>query len=280
MISKKDIVCIVVLYKPDTSVIKNIKRCNNLVNEVILVDNSSEDNTDLFECFDFAKYIPLKKNTGIAHAINIGIQKSKEPFVLTMDQDSSINNELINSYIEFLNLKDDNKVGALTPQYNTDRNPAIIKDGTEFQLLTMQSGTLFKRTVFEQIGTFNEDLFLDVVDWEYCLRMDKNGYKVIRVNQAVLNHKPAETREWKCGPLKVKYGVAAPIRYYYQARNLLWTAKKYHSKPLYKNLLVKWLKIILLFDNKEKYLRSFYKGIKDGRQNQLGKYRGDDSWLC
>lgn len=271
MISKKDIVCVVVLYKPDRTVINNIKRYNNLVNEVILVDNSSEDNTELFECFDFAKYIPLKKNTGIAHAINIGIQKSKEPFILTMDQDSSINNELINSYIEFLNLKDEKKVGALTPQYNTDRNPAVTKDGTEFQLLTMQSGTLFKRIVFEQIGPFNEDLFLDVVDWEYCLRMDKNGYKIIRVNQAVLDHKPAETREWKCGPLKVKYGVAAPIRYYYQARNLLWTAKKYNSKPLYKNLLVKWLKIMLLFDNKKEYIRAFRMGIRDANNNKMGK---------
>lgn len=271
MISKKDIVCIVVLYKPDASVIKNIKRYNNLVNEVILVDNSSEDNTELFESLDFIRYIPLKSNTGIAHAINIGIKKSEEPFIITMDQDSSINDGLINSYINFLNTKDNEKVGALTPQYNTDRNPAVAKDGTELQLLTMQSGTLFKRSTIEQIGYFDEDLFLDVVDWEYCLRMNSNGYQLIRVNKAVLDHKPAETREWKFGPLKVKYGAAAPIRYYYQARNLLWTAKKYHSMLLYKNILIKWLKIILLFDNKAAYLKAFRAGVRDANNNKLGK---------
>jgi hypothetical protein len=45
--------------------------------------------------------------------------------------------------------------------------------------------------------------------------------------------------------------------------------------PLYKNLIIKWLKIVFLFDHKKKYLEMFRRGIKDAGQNRLGKYQGD-----
>ena len=136
----------------------------------------------------------------------------------------------------------------------------------------MQSGSLFKRNVFNKIGYFNEDLFLDVVDYEFFIRMKKAGIKLIRVNSAVLTHHPATTRELKMGRFKFKYGVASPVRYYYQARNLLWTAKKYHSKKLYIILMIKWLKIVLLFKNKKEYLRLYKNGLQDAKNNRLGKY--------
>lgn len=263
-----------VLFNPDTTIVENITDYKQIVNEVILVDNSDEDNSSLFSSLSFVKYIPLMENTGIANALNVGIDISTEPFILTMDQDSTISEDLIKAYTAYLNASDRTDIGALTPQFNTDRNAALVKAGSEEVLLSMQSGTLFKRTVIEKIGLFDSKLFLDVVDWEYFLRMRKSGYRLIRVNSAVLDHRPASTREFKLGPIDVKYGVASPVRYYYQARNLLWTARKYHSKALYKNLIIKWLKIILLFDNKNSYLKAFHQGIRDAKANKLGKYLG------
>ena len=34
--------------------------------------------------------------------------------------------------------------------------------------------------------------FIDVVDWEYFIRMNKLGFKLIQCNKAVLAHQPAE----------------------------------------------------------------------------------------
>lgn len=271
MISKNDIGCVVVLFNPDTTIVENIKGYEQIVNEVILVDNSEEDNSLLFSDLSFVKYISLRENTGIANALNVGINELSEHLILTMDQDSKISDALIKAYIDYLNTNDRADIGALTPQFNTDRNPASMKAGSEEVLLSMQSGTCFKRVVFEKIGMFDAKLFLDVVDWEYFLRMRTSGYKLIRINDAILDHRPASTRELKFGPIAVKYGIAPPIRYYYQSRNLLWTAKKYHCKTLYKNLMVKWLKIVLLFDNKNNYLKAFHQGIKDAKANKLGK---------
>ena len=271
MITKKEIVAIVVLYNPDNQVYKNISSYKGIVNRVILVDNSSKNNKKLFQKLSYVKYIPLLDNLGIAYALNRGIKESHEKYILTMDQDSSISAELLIEYLKFLNREKDNAIGAITCQYNTDRRPQKPTLGWKKVKLSMQSGTLFKRSTFQKIGYFNEDLFLDVVDYEYFLRMNKAGLQLIRLNSAVLNHQPATTKILKIGPIKLKYGIAAPIRYYYQARNLLWTAKKYKNNKFYFLLVIKWLKIVLFFNNKKIYLHAFNKGIKDANHNRLGK---------
>lgn len=271
MVNKSEIVCITVLYNPTADLIRNIRYYNNFIGKVILVDNSNKNNQHLFINMDNVDYIPLMENTGIAHAINVGIKRSTENYILTMDQDSTLSADLINAYLNFLNTYDANDIGAITPQYDTDRNHAKKLTGSKEVLLSMQSGTLFKRSTFEKIGLFNEDLFLDVVDWEYFLRMNSVGLKLIQVDDAILVHQPATTKELNLGFFKLKYGVASPVRYYYQSRNLLWTAKKYRSRPLYKNLIVKWLKIVLLFNDKSEYLKLFRQGIRDAKNNKLGK---------
>lgn len=265
MLTKDDIGCVVVLYNPDDEVYENISRYNDLVGNLVLVDNSSSDSSDVYEGFD---YIPLMENTGIAHALNVGIRHLTEEYIITMDQDSRLSSDLVNHYLEFLNTHDSDDIGAVTCQYETDRHHAEKKGGYEAVSLSMQSGTLFRRRVLQDTGLFDERLFLEVVDLEYFLRMESMGYRLIRVNDAVLIHHPAETHE-KFG---IRYGVASPLRYYYQARNLLWTARKYHSTAMYRKLFVKLAKIVLLFDDKKEYIRMFRQGIRDAKEGRMGKY--------
>lgn len=268
MITRRDVGCVVVLFDPNDSVLGNIRHYREIVGEVILVDNSEKDNSIMFSGWD---YIPLCKNTGIAHALNEGIVRIHSEYIITMDQDSVLTADIVDAYVDFLNTSDNSDIGALTCKYNTDRHCERKSEGIIDVRLSMQSGTLFKKKVFEQIGYFYEALFIEAVDLEYFLRMKKNGLRLVRVNEAVLDHHPAFTVEKKFGLFKLKYGVASPVRYYYQARNLLWTAKKYHSAALYKKLAVKWLKIVLLFNDKKKYLVHFRKGLYDARHGRLGK---------
>lgn len=275
MADKSEIVCITVLYNPDSDVVENVKKCHGLVGKIILVDNSSDNNGKMFNDMKDVEYIPLMDNKGIARAINIGIENSDEKYILTMDQDSTISIDLINAYLHFLNNYDTPKVAALTPQYDTDRRHIEKGTGTEKVLLSMQSGTLFKRSTFDKIGLFDEALFLDVVDWEYFLRIDKFGLQTLQVKDAILVHRPAITRVANFGFLKLKYGTASPLRYYYQGRNLLYTGKKYKNYKMYMTFVVKWLKIVLLFDNKTEYLRLFKQGVRDAKAGKLGKYESN-----
>ena len=265
--------CVVVLYNPDIQALNNISKYPQL-DQLILVDNSSKNNSNLFSSILLNKnviYKPLLNNYGIAYALNLGIKSMNDDieFVITMDQDSNLTNTIISTYRKYT-LSHDN-IYALTPQYKTDRNTITNIHGVEKVDLSMQSGSLFNIKLFKIIGYFNEKLFLDVVDWEYFLRMKKYGFDLIKCNEAILIHSPAKTESKKLIFKKIRYGVASPVRYYYQARNLLWVGRKYNSIKLYINLIVKFLKIIVLFKNKKRYLEYFNKGIQDARNNHLGK---------
>jgi len=268
---------VVVLYNPDNKVLENIKTYSNKFSHIYLVDNSSKNNKNFFldlKCnFD---YIPLYKNYGIAKALNTGFTMSiKDGFnyTVSMDQDSSLGTDIVKVYSEFLMENDMENVAALTPQYATPRNNVSNITGSEKVLLSMQSGTMFVIDKYKKLGSFNEQLFLDCVDWEYFLRISENGYQTIQCNGAILDHNPASTMTLKIGDIVLlNYGIASPVRYYYQVRNLTWLIRKYKKLPTVINLFIKYIKVIVLFDDKGKYLTLCHKAFKDGINNRLGKY--------
>ena len=261
--------CVVVLYKPDLKVVKNIASYPKNLDNIILVDNSENNNDFLFKNIlgESITYRRLGRNTGISHALNEGIKLAMPyvDFIITMDQDSLLTEDIINVYKKFINNFSGKVPYALTPKYNTDRHTEKRGTGYEYVNLSMQSGTLFSKKIFSEIGFFDESLFIDVVDWEFFLRMSKNGCKLIRCNEAVLNHNPAKTKSKRFLLFTLRYGVASPTRYYYQARNLLIVARKYKNPRLYLTVFIKYLKIVLLFDNKVEYLRYFKRGLRDAR---------------
>lgn len=261
---------VVVLYRPDLEVVKRIENYPQNIDYLILMDNSDDNNFPLFKdaLKDNMIYKSLGENKGIAYALNEGIKSimPKVDFLITMDQDSSLTENIINVYKKFITCSSEQSPYALTPKYNTDRHAEKAGSGYKYLKLSMQSGTLFNKKIFEKIGFFDERLFIDVVDWEFFLRMSKNGYKLIQCNEAVLDHNPAKTKSRKLLFYTLKYGIASPTRYYYQARNLLIVAKEYKSIQMYLYILIKYLKIILLFDNKNEYLKYFKRGLHDAKK--------------
>ena len=113
--------------------------------------------------------------------------------------------------------------------------------------------------------------FIDVVDYEFCLRLIQCNFKILQVCMAKLNHSPAHTKILSFGRIKFAYGYDSCIRYYYQARNLLAIGLKYKEPYLFFILLYKLSKILFLFGNKSKYLKYFSRGLVDAFRNKFGK---------
>ena len=223
---------------------------------------------------DKVRYISLDKNYGIARALNIGIkeaEKEKITYILTMDQDSKFKNNIIDIYEKFLNQTGCGKY-ILSPVYDTGRKQYKKKNVLYEKInYTMQSADLFNCKIFDDIGFFKEDFFIDVVDYEYCLRAKQKGYHIIRCNKALLEHEPASGKEKKFGHFKLRYGYASPERYYYQIRNLLWTGIYYKNLSMFKWIIIKLLKILFLFPDKTVYFHMMAKAAGNALHNKLGK---------
>ena len=41
---------------------------------------------------------------------------------------------------------------------------------------------------FEAVGGFNEDQFIDLVDYDFCTKVRKKGYKVIQLSNIGMRH--------------------------------------------------------------------------------------------
>lgn len=266
---------VVILYNYTIEVIENIKTYSSFCDKIYAIDNSDvEINVELknriIEIGNI-DYISLGKNEGIAKALNIGISKADEEgmrWILIMDQDSRFENNLLDEYMKVIEKEE--KVAVIVPNYKFDRKKLNIFYGYKEIDYEMQSANLVNIEIWKNLGKYKENFFIDVVDYEYCIRAKKMGYKIFQCGEAILEHQPAITKTKKVLNRSFKYGYCSPERIYYQARNLLWTANKYKYFKLYLILAMKWVKILLLFDRKKEFFNYFNRGIKDCKNNKFG----------
>jgi rhamnosyltransferase len=276
---------VVVLYNPDKECIKNINSYLDQVNFLYLVDNSKIQNTELCNKLILSskvKYIANEMNLGIAHALNQAVVLAKQDnfsFLLMMDQDSSADSELIRYYADYLSSNDISKLGILSPV--VVYLPEIINtDSTSIKEIevAITSGCLLNLNASQKSGPFDEKLFIDYVDFEYCLRLRKMGFSIIQIGKAKIYHQLGnlEKRDFLFKTIYVTHHL--PTRYYYRTRNRLYVDKKYISSfPLFvlKDFFVflnELLKIIFFEEKKSLKIKLILYGFYDFLLSKYGKF--------
>lgn len=278
---------IYILYNPDLTLLnKSLSVCLDLVDHIYIIDNSDEDMTEYFASIKYRKvsYIALSKNMGIAYALNIGCQIAKDEgyiWALTMDQDSIPPFNMITDYINYLKQENNSKialVGCVSKAYigeNIRSERKVYVDAVNIYT----SGSFMNLIIWAAVGGFNEELFIDCVDYEYCLRLLQNCFEVHQLGYVVLEHKLGDTHKYRfCGRgfyvTNHNY-----VRRYYITRNLLWVRNKY--KDAFSDIEVEgkvssMCKIVfkILFFERDKWrkIRSIYRGYMDFQKNKMGVY--------
>lgn len=266
-----DIYGLIVLYKPTGNMIANINKLASFVKKMVIFDNS-EDDIKYFENNDVIEYIKSESNVGLAKALNIGFEflyNIGAKWAIYFDQDTTIKEDIVKNYFD--KLKYDENVALYTPLYNVDRHKTPKKN-FKFENIkwTMTSASIFNIDVLNKLGYFDERYFLDCVDYEYCLRANKNNYAIVQYGGYVFEHCPGITKTSKI--LKYKYGWMSPLRYYYQLRNLRLLKKDYKYWKINLIILLKQVKMHLFFDNKKEYVAMKKKAFKDFKDNKFYKY--------
>lgn len=229
---KKDIVGVFVIYNPEVSIVKNVKLCLAFLSHVYVVDNS-EKVSDIFLNFCSGKvtYIPNRENFGVAKALNIGVHRSIADGVewaLLMDQDSYFKDGSLDILTDEIILNEENDIGIISPFHCTQKiNFQYSDEITKEVFITMTSGTLLNLKAFSEVGDFDEKLFIDHVDHEYCLRLKRNKYKVLECGKSVLIHELGEIRSKNIFNKKFYFIYHSPLRFYYYTRNGLYVSFKY-----------------------------------------------------
>jgi len=274
---------VVVLYHPLPEVMENIRTFAHQVEMVYVVDNSLPPARDfaarLWEVRNLI-YLPQGENLGVACALNIGAEQAMKAgcdFLLTMDQDSQAAPDMVEQMMACLALHDQDKVGMIAPFHVTKADrPYAGMAAFEDVMTPMTSGCLLNLTVFRKAGPFREELFIDFIDNEYCLRLRKACFKVLRANRAILKHNVGNIRKY--GPFIATNH--PPLRRYYKTRNRFLVNRLYRRDfPCHclfdrVRLLKEIVSIILFEREKAAKLSMMWRGYLDYRHDCFGKYEG------
>lgn len=271
-----NIIAGIVLYNPNVNRLKeNVEAIFNQVNSVVLIDNGSANVEEIIKIFNGEKIIIIKnkKNLGIAAALNQILNHALEnniDWVLTLDQDSVVSENIIEQYSKYISL---NNIGMISCRivdrnFELDNKEVICNEKMEYINLCITSGCLTNVKAWKESGGFDEKMFIDFVDFDMCKKMIQNGYKLIKVNTTSILHELGHSKVKSIfGKEFVLYN-HVPIRNYYIARNKVYFTRKYKKGGLalksYASVLWRGI-LILLFENcKFQKIKFVLKGFLDG----------------
>ena len=278
------IAAIVITYNPGPEFLQNIQSYLSEVDHLYIADNSSPKLIFSDSILDSPKITLVNNggNEGIAYRLNqvadLSI-KAGYKWLLTMDQDSYFDAENITAYFEYMQDYNGHEQVAMFG-VETVTKPELIADlsSPADQLIT--SGSLLNLSLYPAIGAFDERLFIDEVDHEYCYRSFIRGYQIIQFTHIFLEHQLGEAVNVKT----IQGGQRAtsfhsPLRVYYMVRNFLYVKQKYKAAEALKSvfkirstaLLHRVKNNVLYGPKKWQTLKMVFMAFSDFKAGKMGK---------
>ena len=276
------------LYFPPASLFTNIATYIDYIDKLFVVDNSPDSNNtfyiDLLLRYPSVEIVASGENIGIAGALNLCISVAKKEnylWMLTMDQDSYFDEIQASRYFDSLQVIDHARVAIVSPSHEE------VGSGSdccvyEKKDTVMTSGNLLNLFSVEKIGMFNEDLFIDCIDHDYCLRAKLLGFDVLQAKNCFIQHEVGTpySGSFFLGVMKRKFHIHSPRRMYFIVRNSLYMNKKYRKAfPEYvrihnKEVLHKISKTLRYGNHRALYVQYIIKGCFDYYLNKYGNRVG------
>lgn len=277
----------VILYNPKEEDLKNILSYLPIVDRLYVYDNTENKKTILnFEDSNKIVYSSDLKNNGLSFRLNQACHQAitdKYDFLMTMDQDSYFNPENLNHYFDSIkNHSNKETVGIFGLEYNENNviaDPNAIISSEVHWLIT--SGSVINLNNYVEIGGFDENLFIDGVDFDYCFATLKKGLKCILFKNNYFNH--SFGIKTKVASIKTLYLIKkekylhSHTRIYYIVRNMLYLEKKYglffpeHIQERKKRYSSQVLSNMMYSKNIFLTLKYRLKAISDFKKNKMGK---------
>lgn len=203
--------------------------------EVIIVDNASswEISEELISLPNI-KFIKNNVNCGYGRGLNQGAKIAQGEYLLLVNPDIEFTKNSIDKLL--IRIGEDPKIGVIGPQLIDEKgevaqsisgvpsllqslfvfsfiakiwpnNPFLVKyhnltlDRNKEHEVDVVSGAcmLVRKSCFDEIGGFDERFFMYFEEADFCLRIKKEGYKILYVPKAKIIHlvgKSNQNKEW------------------------------------------------------------------------------------
>jgi GT2 family glycosyltransferase len=219
--------------------------------EVVMVDNgSSDDSLALVEReYPWVRTIRNGANLGFSAAVNAGIRATEAEYVVLLNNDTRADAGWLEQLVRSLDGIPEASFAACR-MLRYDPPHCIDSAGDRFSLwrgggINIGAGdpadhhrepawvfgacagaAIYRRTMFEDIGLFDEDFFLVFEDIDIDLRAQVAGHRCLYIPDAVVYHKRGASTDGRSAVVATR-----------SLRNMIWTA----GKNLPPALLLVWM---------------------------------------
>lgn len=284
---KNRIISIMTTFYPNRNHFYNAKKICDQSDFLIICDNSPTNNKELFSGLKNIKYFYWGKNLGLSMAFNFVLKDGSlnwcdTDYIIFFDQDSTIPKNHIKYLVEeYKNLlAQGESVGCIGPVYfdlssNREEIPhmkTFVNRKSMRVSSIITTSMLCQYRILKKIGFWNDDIFLDMADWDICWRLQANQLNVYLTYASIIRHSVGQGTK-KVGPLNIRVG--KPFREYYQTRECLQLLFKDYVPFKYKLRFIAMLTIrpimhFLFLDNKWERIKYITKGIIDYFKGKRG----------
>lgn len=228
---------------------KYIKQCLNSLKkqtyenyELIIIDNASQDNSIkiIEKHYPQVNLIKNKQNYGFSIAVNQGIKASKGEYVVLLNNDTVVFEDWLGNLVKciekdkkifsvcskMIRYNEKDKIDDAADEYNIlgwaykcgdgESIDKYIKDRQVFS--SCGGAAIYRKSVFEEIGYFDENFFAYMEDVDISYRAKIHGYKNIYCSSAKVYHIGSATTGSKYNSFKIK--LAARNNIYVMYKNM------------------------------------------------------------
>jgi GT2 family glycosyltransferase len=290
-------VCTIVLnynnFSDTVETLRSVQELDYDNNHLLLVENSTKKEIPLriHRLFPALEIIENERNLGYAGGNNAGIRAALQrgaEYIFVINNDLALQPDVLEKLV--FAMQSDRTAAACQPlvTYYDDKDK-IWSAGTRVFLgyprlhhkRKRKHGQGAKKTPFglvgcallfraqslQEIGLFDESLFLLQEETDWCMRAVKMGFNLLVVCDSVVHHKVSVT----LGQFSKEY-------LYYIARNWLLVGKRHNSSSGYAYILltelftrIPYYLYQLARKNQITMMKYYYYGLKDGLQGISGE---------
>ncbi|OJA79202.1 rhamnosyltransferase [Burkholderia ubonensis] len=287
---------LVILYHPTDAQLASLDALRRASDALLVVDNSPQPDARAREACarDGIALLHHGNRGGIAGAFNAGLAalfRERVDAVALFDQDSTAPDAYFpamrdvcaglapRAFLAGPRIFDENARSFL-PELSTNGitlRRLNIEPGAAMQrcAFLISSGCVVSRDAYDTLGPFDETLFIDHVDTEYCFRALARNVPLYVVPSLVLTHRIGAKRRHALGPFAMTSMNHPWQRRYYSARNAVQLGIQYGLRfpvAIVPNLLTLWqiVQIALVECDKRAKLGGIVLGIVDGLFGRFG----------
>lgn len=194
------VIACIVTYEPEVDLLQaNIAAVLGQVEGLVLIDNASSSLPAFLENLEPGVEIHRQsENLGLSKAMNLAAVRARArgaDAILMLDQDSVLSEGAVASLSAALSGHPECAiVAARMVHRNVDSTSGLSAGTLEVVNACITSGSLIRFSDWAALGGWDEQLFIDYVDFDFCLRLRMRGRGIVIDQATTMGHSIGNAR--------------------------------------------------------------------------------------